>query len=282
MFRQNGRGALFGVMLAGAASPALADTFGYTGDFNVDNDMIAVEFTVSASSPVVVLRNWGYGGTHAGGVAVDSLNGVAGAASMESTAGNFDSLIQVFNSNGDLVFSNDNTLYQGTTTSDVQALEVATAYTESQGNEPYSRWQDAELRLLVGTGTGMIEAGVYTLVLSQQSNTYVSGDAYGAGAVYAADGQPTYTTENPSGVDNFPYACSTGYFCDVVAYDQFTGYNRESGYALEIYGVDSASLVYDSTEGTSPTTVPLPGALPMAVAALASFGVLRSRRRGEG
>lgn len=289
MVRSAALGALaFGFVAA--AGDAKASTYGFTGDFGVDNDYVAITFEVTAAQigQVIVLRNWGYGGTNTGGVAVDSLNG-GEAGTLESTSGNFDGSLQIFASDGALALTNNGTGFRDSVNlpgiQNLNYLAVETKYTVDNGNDPYAVWSDPEFRLIVtdgATDATHLAVGVYTIVLSQNRNLWSSGDVTDGSASYTYSDYPNYTgTNDPVGTQ--PYNCNNSqYFCDVVAYSATSGYNRDAGYALELYNVDSAELVYASASVVADTPVsgvPLPGAAALMAGALGAFGAAGLRRK---
>ena len=95
--------------------------------------------------------------------------------------------------------------------------------------------------------------------------------------VYKYDGgtytNGQYTSKTPR---DFNTGCSTGYFCDVVAYNAASGYNRNNQFLLELAGVRFAEIVY--ADATVTTPVPVPAAAPMLLAGLAGLGAMAASR----
>lgn len=238
--------ALMGVA---AATTASASTFGFTGAFALDNDLQAFTFKVANDGDVVQLRNWGYGG---GSFSADAINGGAGGI-VSIGAGNFDARFTLFDSTGANVAENENTSFLFDL---LNPLPVV--YKNGAVDETYPAYYDPELRL-------SLDAGTYTLVLSQYENSAMGGVSDG----HAYDGNSTYTTTEAA----FNNQCAAGYFCDQIAYDTGVGYNRDGEWAVEILGVESASLVNVSS-------VPVPAALPLLAVAIGALGFLRTRKRG--
>lgn len=250
-------------MMLGGASSAQAITAGFSGAFGDDNDKVVIEFGVGVDGTEVQLRNWGYGG---GSFTTDELNGASGATSAAIGAGNFDGMLTLFDSSGTVIFSNDNTAYRASNGGVLNPLLVPTAYSESLGFS-YARYQDPEIRQA-------LDAGVYTLVLTQYYNVNESGGAQGA---YRYDGgaytNPNYTSQAPR---DFNTGCDTGYFCDVVAYDVDTGYNREAEWLLELANVQYATLIAEDNPTT--TIVPIPAAAPLLLGGLMALGAVAANR----
>ncbi|MGG7565846.1 DVUA0089 family protein [Rhodovulum sp. DZ06] len=250
-------------ILFGASTSAQAITAGFSGAFGDDNDKVVIEFGVGVGGADVELRNWGYGG---GSFTADELNGVAGSTTAAIGAGNFDGMLTLFDSAGNVIYSNDNTAYRPSTGGVLTYLSVPTAYSESLGFA-YARYQDPEIRQT-------LDAGVYTLVLSQYYNVSEGGGPQGD---YRYDGgtytNPNYTTQSPR---DFNTRCTTGFFCDVVAYDANTGYNRAEEWLVELAGVQYATLIAE--DNPTPTTIPVPAAAPLLLGGLAALGAVAANR----
>lgn len=284
-------------LLGAATTGAQAATYAFSGQFNVDNDRAIFQFEVSTTS-FVSFRTWGYGGTGTtddggtpldtsddvttpGPLAVDYLDGVAATeASIDS--GNFDGFLTLFEDAGaspaTFVASNDNTTWHNPAAgapSVLNPLEVATAATDLAGEPGYQRRQDSEILYV-------LDPGIYYLVLTQWSNAYAGDDTAdtaddGVFGAFTYDDYENYTNDNEN--PDRATGCTTGYFCDVIAYDATNGYNREAQYLVELSGVDSAMLVYTPPAITS--EVPLPAAAPMLAAGLAGLGLLGARRKAR-
>jgi hypothetical protein len=235
--------ALVGFSAAAAASAA---TFGFTGSLGVDNDVQVFNFTVANDGTAVQIRNWGYGG---GSFAADSINGGAGGTVSIGSA-NFDGRLTLFNGAGVKINTNENTgfLFQ-----QINPLQVV--YKDGDTEKTAFAFYDPELRLT-------LNAGAYTLILSQYENKALGGVADG----FTYDGNPTYTTSEAL----FNNQCAAGYFCDQIAYDTGIGYNRAGLWATEIKGAQTASAV---------SAVPVPAALPLLAVAIGALGFLRTRKR---
>lgn len=283
--------AIFGATATGAQ----AATYAFDGAFNVDNDRAIFRFTVDADSTFVQFRTWGYGGTGTtsdsgtptdasddvttpGPLAVDFLNGAA-ATEASIDAGNFDGVLTLFEEVSAGVetelSTNDNTSFHNPplSTSVLNPLSVATA----ANPDGYARRQDSEIFFV-------LDAGVYYLVLTQWSNFYTGDetaatDDDGVFGAYRYDDYENYTndTVNPDRATG----CSSGYFCDVIAFDAENGYNRGEDYLVELTGVTFAEAIYTPVQDPE-TPVPLPAAAPMLVVGLAGFGLFAARRVRDG
>jgi hypothetical protein len=235
------------------ASSASASTFGFTGAFNLDNDTQAFTFTVAADGTVVTLRNWGYGG---GTYAVDFLNGAA-ATTQTTAAGGFDGQLALFDSTGVFVPGG---LNDGGPVGPLKKVQVPT------GGSTYGWLGDPQLTLA-------LDAGVYTLVLSQYGNNPT-------GTVtdpFTYDGNPRYTVFGADGgltTDPYNNRCASGYFCDRIANTAFSGTNWDGHWSVELANVTFASL----SPAPAVTAVPAPAALPLLAGALGALALLRRRR----
>lgn len=247
------RAAVAALMGLGAATSAAASTFGFTGGFDVDNETQSFVFTVANDGDVVELRNWGYGG---GTFAADSVNG-GGAGPVTISSGNFDARLSLFDSAGNFVAFNENTAFVLGPPAGTGVLNpLAVDYVVGADIDTFLAFYDPEMRLA-------LDAGTYTLILSQYENSATGG----VSDPFSQDGAPTYTTTDPL----FSNQCASGYFCDQIAYDTGVGYNRDGEWAVEFTGVESASAVT--------AAVPLPAALPMLAVAVGAIGFLRTRKR---
>jgi len=94
-----------------------------------------------------------------------------------------------------------------------------------------------------------LEAGIYTVALTQFDNLAMGGGLDNGFFYDAPYDDPNFTAY---------FGCSNGQFCDL------TGDNRTGGWALDILVADTAP-------------VPLPAGLPLLLAGLGGFAVLRRR-----
>lgn len=247
------RVAVAALMGFGAATSAAASTFGFTGGFAVDNETQAFVFTVANDGDAVEMRNWGYG---SGTFSVDSVNG-GGAGPVTISSGNFDARLSLFDSAGNFMTFNENTNFPlGPPLSTGVLNALAVNYVNGASVDTAYASYDPELRLTLNAGT-------YTLILSQYENSATGG----VSAPFSQDAAPDYTTTDPS----FANQCAAGYFCDQIAYDTGTGYNRGGEWAVDFMGVASASAVV--------AAVPVPAALPLLAVAIGAMGFLRTRKR---
>ena len=266
------------VFLCAGATGAEAATYAFNGKFGDDNDKVVVRVEVEADDTFVAFRNWGYGG---GTFAADYVNGIE-ATEATVGAGNFDGMLQLLDSSGALLFTNDNTQNTLDGFRVLNSLVVNTEYTVTNGLPGYTRYQDPEIQYV-------LDAGVYYLVLTQYYNNSEGGfttastgpglydNEFVSEGVYKYDGgtytNSEYTSKTPR---DFNTGCSTGYFCDVVAYNAASGYNRNNQFLLELAGVRFAEIVY--TDQTVTTPVPVPAAAPMLLAGLAGLGAMAASR----
>jgi hypothetical protein len=100
--------------------------------------------------------------------------------------------------------------------------------------------------------TGLMP-GSYTASIAQYAN-FAAGTTLSEGFTQT---DATFTAA---------FGCSNGRFCD------FTGDNRTSFWAFDVLGVDTATAA-------PPAPVPVPAGLPLALTAMAAFGLVARRRR---
>lgn len=171
---------------AAFAGVASASSFSYTGSFTTDDQIQEFLFSLSSTATVETITYSYAGGTNQHG---DSIS-----------QGGFDPWLAIFDSTGALVASNDNG-----TCGQVGMDSITGACFDSFISDS-------------------LNAGTYTLVLSQSDNSPALGNLSDG---YTRTGQTDFTSS---------FGCSNGEFCD------FNADNRTPNWAVDIDNVTSSSL----------------------------------------
>lgn len=215
---------LFSLGCSGTAFAVPMD-FSFTGTFNADDDVQLINFTTDGASTVRLISYSYGGGTQADGNIVP--------------AGGFDPILALFDSAGNLVGQNDDSISgtPGACGSGVVTPDPTTGH----------EWDTCF--------DSMLSAGAYTVAIMQYDN-FANGPTLADG--FSQAGGPNFTAS---------FGCSNGQFCDVSSNSS----NRTNEWAFDVLNAESAVL--------PPTRVPEPTTLLLLGLGLAGFGFAKTRVR---
>lgn len=204
MIYKIGISALFAVSMT-ISTTAIANDFSFTGAFSADDEVQLFDFTVDAPS-IITLRTYSYAG------------GVLASGDVVSPGG-FDPILALYDSEGNLVTTNDDGI-TGTVPFDPNTGEAFDTALET-----------------------VLDAGDYTVAVMQYNN-HATGPTLADG--FNQSGGPFFTSR---------FNCSNGQFCDASNEPVYN--NRTNEWAFDVLNVESATLV-GPEPGPAPGPAPEP------------------------